>query len=98
MSAGRCCGERPARRTFAEVLGWLVPGAVLTLLPKCPACLAAYVAVGTGVALSAPVAAWLRSGLVVGCLASLGWLAARRLRRLAFGGRRRGGLTGWPRR
>ncbi len=98
MSAGRCCGGGPARSPFAEALGWLVPGAVLAFLPKCPACLAAYVALGTGLALSAPVAAGLRTGLIVGCLASLGWLAAVRLRRSASAGRRRGGLTGWPRR
>ncbi|HEY1108690.1 MAG TPA: hypothetical protein VGE76_08665 [Opitutaceae bacterium] len=58
---------------------WLGPGALLLLMPKCPACLAGYVALWTGVGLSFSVAEHLRTGLIVACVALLGYAAVRTL-------------------
>src|ERR1700719_1146982 len=76
--------RRPASRLRrgGEIAGWIVPSATLALLPKCPACVAAYLALATGIGISLPTAKYLRATLVVLCTASLVFIAARRLRSL----------------
>jgi hypothetical protein len=48
-----------------------LPTLILALLPKCPACFAAYIALGTGVSLSVAAASVLRSTLLALCVAAL---------------------------
>ena len=76
--------RRPATewRRPVEIAGWIIPGTMLALLPKCPACVGAYVAFFSGVGVSLATAARLRSLLVILCLASLLFVALRRLQRL----------------
>jgi hypothetical protein len=87
---GACCNRRSTtpsptahRRIperIAEIARWAVPSALLALMPKCPACIAAYAALVTGVGLSLPAAWFIRLLLVAVCVASLCYLAARRTR------------------
>lgn len=96
MSDHRCCntsvgaGRKPIapptsfiRRCF-DTIAWIVPGAALVLLPKCPACIAAYIAIGTGIGMSVSTATYLRMLSVVLCLTSLSYLGARRLHRFIY--------------
>jgi threonine/homoserine/homoserine lactone efflux protein len=73
----------PARseffRGFFDVAGCVVSSVILALLPKCPVCFAAYVAIGTGVGLSVSTAAVLRMFLLILCGGSLVYLAVKLL-------------------
>ncbi len=60
---------------------WLAPGLTLVMIPKCPVCLAAYVALATGIGLSLPVAAVLRMALLSACVLALALAAAGTARR-----------------
>jgi len=73
-------GDKARWRRGREIAGWIVPTATLALLPKCPLCLAAYVALATGIGVSLPTATYLRAILIALCVASLAFIAARRLR------------------
>ena len=81
----------PRRLAFARIIGeiggWVVPGAVIALTPKCPACLAAYLAVWTGLGVSLTSAMYLRWGLLSLCIASMTVLALNRLGGIATRGR-----------
>jgi hypothetical protein len=70
-------------RRGVELAKWLLPGTLLAIMPKCPACLAAYVALATGLGLSLPTASIVQTLLVILCVASLCYLALRRTLRLA---------------
>jgi hypothetical protein len=66
-------------RRSGEIAGWIVPSVTLALLPKCPACLVAYIALATGVGVSIATATYVQSGLLILCVGLLVYLAAKRI-------------------
>ncbi|MCW1923939.1 hypothetical protein OKA05_15335 [Luteolibacter arcticus] len=73
----KSCCQTPAITTTTSttkarrLAGWLIPGGLLVLMPKCPMCVAGYVALFTGLGISLPVATWLRYGLIACCVSLL---------------------------
>lgn len=74
MNAGnKYCCQDPASRTgrLVSAMAWAGPVATLALVPKCPACLAAYLMLATGLGLSAALASAVWGtliGLAIVCL------------------------------
>ncbi len=77
LVSASCCGQSWFARRLRDIVRWTAPGATLVLLPKCPACLAVYLAVGTGFGVSVSTAAHLRTLMVMACVASLLYLAVK---------------------
>ena len=86
MSA--CCHAASDRKTptwvrrVGAIFAWVLPSAILVLLPKCPACLAAHMMLWTGLGLSLSTATYLRWGLLFLFVASLLFLIVKRLDRI----------------
>lgn len=86
----RALSGEPEKRRLARRMrgtaGWALSGAGLVLVPKCPMCLAAWLAIGGGFGVSLTTAAYLRTGVVWLCWSVLLALTVRAVqRRLAAG-------------
>ena len=90
MNSPHCCQRKPraeaeARqqktllRRWRRVAGWILPGALLALMPKCPMCLAAYVALCTGFTVSCSSAHILMRTLTALCIGTLALCVVRRV-------------------
>ena len=60
------------------MFAWVLPSAILVLVPKCPACLAAHVTLWTGLGMSLSTATYLRWMLLFLCVASFLFLIVER--------------------
>lgn len=67
------------KRGSRKIIRWIIPGMVLVLLPKCPLCFAAWIAVGTGIGVSISTAGFLQIMLAGLCIASLLYLTIMQL-------------------
>lgn len=71
--------SEPPWRRGSSIAAWLFPSATLALLPKCPICLAAYVALISGLGISIQTAAYLRTSLLILSVATLVYLSLKYL-------------------
>jgi hypothetical protein len=90
MNAPHCCQVRPPAgrkanqaapwlRRIGEAAEWLLPGTALALLPKCPMCVAAYVALGTGFVMTPASAHLLLWTVTAVCIGALAYCLTRRM-------------------
>jgi hypothetical protein len=77
---------------IGSLTGSIASGIGLVLVPKCPICLAAYLAAGTGLAVPLPAAAHIRLLLVLLCVTLLLWWSLRGVRSLCLNCRLRSGV------
>jgi hypothetical protein len=68
------------RRAWGSIQ-WLFPATLLVLIPKCPFCVMAYVALFTGVGVTVATARWIQILMLAFCLTSLAYAAVRYWRR-----------------
>lgn len=64
-------------RNCRSAAAFLIPSLLLAIMPKCPACLAAYVALVTGTSLSLSAASSIRMTFVILCVAILSVLSIK---------------------
>lgn len=79
MSASPCrCGPPARPWRWLGIAAWSVPAlpaAAFALMPKCPACVAVYAALGTGMGISLTTAAHIRPAMAAVSVALLALVA-----------------------
>lgn len=78
-TCGRC--QSPKKSTIRTIGGsaaqWSIPGLILCFVPKCPACIAAYCMLWTGLGISFATASILRHSMIGISLALIVFLSLR---------------------
>ena len=67
----------PPYRRLLNLIQWIVPSAILALIPKCPACVAGYALIGTSVGFSLSAFTQLRLAIIILCVVSLSYVGTR---------------------
>ncbi|HEX5154876.1 MAG TPA: hypothetical protein VFW07_25700 [Parafilimonas sp.] len=66
---------------YVEFVKMLTPAVIFAIIPKCPVCLAGYIALGTGLGLSITTATYVRIILIILCILSLLYFVIKHVRR-----------------
>jgi hypothetical protein len=56
-------------RRGSEIGGWVISSVILILLPKCPLCIAGYIALFSGIGISVATASHIRTSTIILCSA-----------------------------
>lgn len=80
MNASCDCPVGRKRRAVKDGAGWIVPDALLILLPKCPLCLAATISLICGIGLSTDAATVVQKTVMVLCTIAISTFAGRQIR------------------
>jgi hypothetical protein len=75
-------------KTASRIAGGIASSLLLALLPKCPVCIATYIAMLTGLGVSMATAAVIKTSLATVCVLALLWLSTSTLLGLAKKGRK----------
>lgn len=79
MSAPCRCSREKAARAVKNGAGWIIPGVVLALMPKCPLCLAAWISLLLGIGVTTSTATALHGGVILLCVALVTFFLVRQL-------------------
>jgi hypothetical protein len=69
------------KRSIEDTVKMTLTAIVFALIPKCPVCLAGYVALGTGIGLSITTATYIRMGLIILCIVSFSYFIVKQVYR-----------------
>ena len=61
------------KRSIGDSIKLGLTALAFAAIPKCPVCLAGYIALGTGIGLSITTATYLRTGLIIACIVSFAY-------------------------
>lgn len=77
-------GKKKTGRRSKDYIKMAVSAFVFVLIPKCPVCLAGYIALGTGLGISLTTATYIRFGLIIACALSLVYFVFKQISRYLF--------------
>lgn len=77
-------GKKKTGRRSKDYIKMAVSAFIFVLIPKCPVCLAGYIALGTGLGISLTTATYIRFGLIIACALSLLYFVFKQISRYLF--------------